>query len=111
MKLPVFAIYDNKLRAFMTPFTAPATGVAVRSFSVVANDPNNQMFHHGMDFTLFELARFDDESGTFEAIAHVNHGFAANYRERQYGTQAPQSERHEAQVQRGPEGGNSEKHV
>lgn len=59
------AVKDSAVQAFNRPFFVATTAVATRSFTdeVNRNAPDNQMFAHPDDFELWEVGRFDDESG------------------------------------------------
>jgi hypothetical protein len=99
----VFAIYDSKLRAFFPPWLAVNPQIGRRMFSTGANDPESQLSHHPEDFTLFEIAKWDDELGVYEPrTPHINHGLAANYREHDH---EAQQKRNAAPVLAGPQGG------
>lgn len=65
MILKVFSIYDSKAEAYLPPFCFAATGMAIRAFADMANDPNHQVGRHPEDYTLFELGVFDDEHGQY----------------------------------------------
>lgn len=80
----VFAVYDLKLRAYMTPFFMSNREVAVRAFATAVNEQGTQLHAHPSDFTLFQLGSFNDELGVIEMLQeHVNLGLAAHYRGRQ----------------------------
>jgi hypothetical protein len=82
MKFHVFAVYDSKTSFFLPPFMVPHRAIAARSFKTAANDPAQQINHHPQDFTLFEIAEYDDTTGTYNNLPHhINHGLAADYRE------------------------------
>lgn len=67
-KLMVCSVYDRALEGFSRPFFVPAIGMAVRSFSDEVNRvaPDNEMNRHPEDYSLFQLASFDDSTGEFE---------------------------------------------
>lgn len=65
-KRKCFVVFDSKVEAYMHPHFARSTGEAERMFSVVANDPKTEIGAHPEDFTLFETAVFDEETGRFE---------------------------------------------
>lgn len=79
----VFAVYDSKLGAFLHPFLVPTVQVALRVFSAGSNDPTSQLCRHPEDFTLFQIAEWDDSSGIYRNLDHhVNHGLASQFKER-----------------------------
>ena len=63
----VVAVKDMAIDAFSRPFTVPAVGAAVRSFSDEINrsDAANEMYKHPNDYDLYELGAFDDQTGLF----------------------------------------------
>lgn len=62
MKFQVFAIYDEKAEAFMTPFYAPAIGMAVRNFQDQVNQAGSIIATHPSDFSIYHLGTFDNTS-------------------------------------------------
>lgn len=70
MTLKVFSIYDSKIHAYAHPFQMRTTGEAVRAFIDMALDSKTTIAKHPEDYTLFELATYDDNSGKFENL-HV----------------------------------------
>lgn len=77
----VYAVYDSKACVFATPFFVNGEAVAVRAFVGAANDPTTQVGRFGEDFTLFQLATYNDESGVIMPLDHhKNLGLASSYR-------------------------------
>jgi len=110
MKLQIFSVYDSKAAVYCAPFFCPTMAVAQRAFARTAADPETQMYAFPQDFTLFHLGEFDDEKGTFLMWAQqVNLGLAAQFQGVNHvRVNASQQVSHDAQVQRGAKGGNSE---
>ena len=65
MQLQIFAIYDSKANAFMTPFFSQTTGTAVRDFESAVNSENSTFGKYAADYTLFHLGEFDQSSAGF----------------------------------------------
>jgi len=65
MKQVVLAVFDQASGLFGRPLFVAAVGQAVRSFTDEVNrdGPENALFLHPEDFSLFELGSFDDETG------------------------------------------------
>lgn len=61
----VFGVYDQKVNAFMQPFTMESEGQALRAFSDHVNNPESIWCRHPKDFTLYCLGTFDESSGEF----------------------------------------------
>lgn len=64
--MKVFAVYDKKVEAYLTPFIMKTKGEAIRSWVDVVNDKNTQFNKHPEDFSLCLLAEFDEVSGKYE---------------------------------------------
>lgn len=66
----VVSVRDSAAGVFGRPVFVVARGQAIRSFQdeVQRVDQSNDMNKHPEDFELFELARFDDNSGKFEVL-------------------------------------------
>lgn len=80
MKLKVFAIYDSKAEAYMQPFMMQTRGQAIRSFSDLVNDGKSQLNKHPEDFTLFEIADFEDQKGIYTPLkTHASCGIAIEF--------------------------------
>lgn len=78
--MEIFSVYDSKAEAFLTPFFAPTSGVAVRMFESAANDRSHDMHKYGGDYTLFKIGTFDPTSGEVTADkVHANLGLALSY--------------------------------
>jgi len=71
MKQLVVSVHDSASGVFGRPFYVVARGQAIRSFSdeVQRVAPDNELNKHPSDFTLYELAEFDDVSGQFSDSA------------------------------------------
>lgn len=61
-----FAVYDHAAKAYMQPFQMQTRGQAIRGWIDAVNDPKTQFSKHPQDFVLYEIASYDDESGSFE---------------------------------------------
>lgn len=80
MVLKIFTVYDSKADAFLPPFFAQATGVALRMFEESISDPQHQFAKHAGDYTLFELGSFDQATGNITTLkAHLNLGCAITF--------------------------------
>lgn len=65
MKLEIYAIWDDKAKAYMQPFFMLNDQLAIRTFANAANAENNQLHVNSEDYTLFAVGSFDDATGTF----------------------------------------------
>lgn len=63
MLVRIFGIYDSKAEAFLQPFFAKTKSEAIRVVTDAVNHGNDNFSKHPEDFTLFELAVFDDSDG------------------------------------------------
>ena len=62
MKYNIFAVYDSKAEAYMTPFFMSTEGQAVRSFKDAIANPDLPFGRHPADFTLFVVGSFNDHN-------------------------------------------------
>lgn len=65
---PVFAVYDNAVKAFMTPFIQQSQGQAIRGFMDACDDEKTNLSRHPEDYTLFQIATYDDANGRYENL-------------------------------------------
>lgn len=65
MTIKVFAVYDQKAEAYLTPFFVNSKGLAIRSFTDAVNDPKVLGKYPG-DFTLFEIGEYDPIRGQMQ---------------------------------------------
>lgn len=65
----VFSVFDSKAQAFLKPIFAPTRGVCVRMFIAAVNDAEHEFHKFSSDYTLFELAEFDEATGKFVSKA------------------------------------------
>ena len=68
MNTQIFSIYDTKAKVYGTPFFQSNIGVALRSFSDLANDPQSSINKHPEDYFLFHLGNYDDEKANFDML-------------------------------------------
>lgn len=63
MLMQVFAVYDSKVQAFSIPFILKSKGEALRSFTEISNDKSSSIGKYPSDFTLFNIAQYEDTTG------------------------------------------------
>lgn len=66
MRLKCYVIHDSKVGAFMQPWFARSAGEALRSWEALVNDGQSMMSSHPADFSLFEVAEYDEATGRFD---------------------------------------------
>ena len=76
----IFTIYDSKAETCLPPFFSPNSATAIRDFEVAANDTSTVFYKHAADYTLFEIASWDDQTGHIEPHVHINLGTAITFR-------------------------------
>ena len=64
----LFTVFDVKAEAYMNPFVADSTGLAIRTFADIANDPKHPIGEHPEDYTLFEIGTYDPLTGMVEKL-------------------------------------------
>jgi len=66
--MKLFSLHDLKARTFARPFAEESTASAMRSFSVLANDPKAGLVNQFPDdYALFEIGTFDKETGILQS--------------------------------------------
>ncbi|WNK13890.1 MAG: nonstructural protein [Microvirus sp.] len=73
----VCAVYDHATEAYGAPFFVPHRGAALRSFNDEVNRKaeDNQLYMHASDFSLWQLAYFDELTGRFtDAVERLSRG-------------------------------------
>lgn len=78
MLLNAYSIYDRKGLNYHAPFFAATDGLAVRSFSDLANDANTTVGRHPADYVLFCVGTFSDTNGSLEPTSPLRHVMDAN---------------------------------
>lgn len=68
MKVSVFAIFDTKAEAFGQPFFTQTAGLAARSFGQACSNTETDYNKYPLDFILYELGEYDDETGKIESL-------------------------------------------
>lgn len=66
MIINMYAVYDQKAQAFMSPFQNTNDGMAIRSFIQACMNPEVPFSQYPMDYTLFRIGTYNDEKATFE---------------------------------------------
>lgn len=61
--LKCFAVYDVKVKAFLTPFFSPTASAACRVMRELVHDPASMVGKYPEDFTLYQVGEFDDMAG------------------------------------------------
>lgn len=68
MTLEIYSIFDDKARAFATPFFMANEAMALRAFNDLVADPNTTIARNPSDYKLYHLGQFDDSTGFIEKI-------------------------------------------
>lgn len=82
MILKIFAVYDIKSDAYLTPFFFPAVGQAVRAFKDLVADKNTFVGRHPEDYKLVHIGEFDDSSADMRPNGVISLGFGSDYVEK-----------------------------
>lgn len=67
-KIAIFAIYDTKAQAFGQPFFQQTAGLAARGFGQACLNTEGEFYKFPLDFTLYEIGVYDDETGKIESL-------------------------------------------
>lgn len=79
MEMLMFSIYDSKTQAYSNPFYAPTPGAAIRTFGDAAKDPQSLISQHPVDFHLFQIGVWDDQTGIVDPSPLMGLGTADQY--------------------------------
>lgn len=63
----ICSVFDSKAGVFANPFVAVNLAVARRDYLYACTDPTTALSRNPSDYSLFQLATFDDESGLLTA--------------------------------------------
>jgi len=79
----VYAIYDNKVQAHLTPFFARTNGEAIRMFAHAVNREDTDFNRWANDYCLYRIGEWDPETGHLVAAGtNENLGLAVEYLEK-----------------------------
>ncbi len=84
MKHLIFTVYDEKAKAFLTPFFLPEKGMAVRVFSDCVNSDDHQFGKHPHDYTLFCIGEWLDHDGVIVAEQKAAIGNGVEFKSIEY---------------------------
>lgn len=76
MKMLAFCLYDTKTGVYHVPFFFPHPALAIRAIGDLAGDQSTHVGRHPMDFALFHIGDFDDQTGVLSASTPVSLGTA-----------------------------------
>lgn len=79
MKLLAFSLFDTKASYFHAPFFMSHRGQAIRACMDLGADLNTTVGRHPVDFALYEIGEFDDQTGTVTHLAPVNLGLVQSF--------------------------------
>lgn len=65
MIFKVYSIYDTAAAVYRRPFCASADGEAMRVFYDMSIDAEHEVGKHPEDYSLFRIAKFDDNKGCY----------------------------------------------
>lgn len=66
MKHIIFTVYDQKAKAFITPFFMHNDDLALRIFKECANSEQHMFGKYPTDFILYRIGTFEDTTGGCE---------------------------------------------
>lgn len=59
----MYTVHDAAALAYLPPFTTPSERDALASFEQAANDPQSNIHKYPADFTLMQIAEWDEREG------------------------------------------------
>ena len=72
MIINVYAIHDSKAHSYLQPFFMHNDDLAIRSFTDASMNTESQFNQHPLDYTLFHIGTYDDETSIITAVAPPN---------------------------------------
>jgi hypothetical protein len=69
----IYSIYDKTAKQWALPFTMPHSVAAIRAFRAEINrqDERNPLYTHPAEFSLHQIAKFDEETGSCDKIEKI----------------------------------------
>lgn len=64
----IYAIYDSKAEAFMTPIFVDKDGQALRDFQDAVMNKDSVFNRHPEDYTLFKIGTYDQNKGKISSL-------------------------------------------
>lgn len=77
--MKVFAIRDSKAMAYLQPFYAPTVAVAIRLITQSGEDNGSLLHKYPSDFEVFEIGKFDEQTGKLEGSPHQSLGKVVDF--------------------------------
>lgn len=69
----IVTVYDKAAAAFLQPFFAPTLTYAERQFRDTVNTPDHIFNNHPMDYSLYYLGEYDDQTSAFDLLPGPDH--------------------------------------
>lgn len=80
MKLKVFTIFDNAVKAFNNPFYMLTRAEAIRAFTIESNSNDSKIAMSPHDYSLYFIGNYDTETGQIDQTdGLVNLGSALTF--------------------------------
>jgi hypothetical protein len=72
-KVNLYAIHDAKAKAYLAPWAMQTDGLAQRSFIQACTNPESTFSQHPLDYSLFRIGVYDDETSLIKSEAPPEH--------------------------------------
>lgn len=69
----IYSVFDKKAEVFCQPFCSQNDSTAIRDFQYAANDNTTDIGRYPLDFSLYFLGVFDDQSGNISTEGTRRH--------------------------------------
>lgn len=73
MQLKIYSIRDSKGEVYNTPFFQKTHGEAERNFRQLVSDEKSLVSKYPLDFNLYYLGDYDDQTGKIEPLKAPQH--------------------------------------
>jgi len=69
----IYSVFDKKAQLFCAPFYSVNDQTALRDFTRAANDQDSDINRYSLDYSLYYIGSFDDESGHISTDVQRRH--------------------------------------
>jgi len=73
MQLKIYSIRDSKGEVYNTPFFQKTHGEAERNFRQLVSDEKSLVSKYPLDFNLYYLGEYDDQTGKIDPLPAPQH--------------------------------------
>lgn len=75
----ICSVFDKAGAAYSRPFSAPTVAMAIREFGMICQEPEHQFNKFPEDYSLVQLATWDELKGVITPVKEVKLAMATDY--------------------------------